>query len=67
MAEKHESFERKLERAKTILEQLSDPELSLEEGMKRYQEGIVILKEAGLLIEEAKLTYAKLQEKENEA
>ncbi len=67
MAEKDESFEVKLERAKTILEQLSNPELSLEEGMKRYQEGILVLKEASKMIEEAKLTYTKLQEKENEA
>jgi len=67
MAENSESFEVKLERAKTILEQLSNPELSLEEGMKRYQEGILVLKEASKMIEEAKLTYTKLQEKDNEA
>jgi len=67
MAENSESFEVKLERAKTILEQLSNPELSLEEGMKRYQEGILVLKEASKMIEDAKLTYTKLQEKENEA
>jgi len=58
MEEKNESFEVKLERAKVILEQLSNPELSLEEGMKRYQEGISVLKEASAMIEEAKLTYA---------
>jgi len=64
MAEKEQSFEAKLESAKTILENLSNPELSLEEGMKRYQEGIAILKEATKMLEEAKLTYTKLQEKE---
>jgi exodeoxyribonuclease VII small subunit len=47
-----------------ILDTLSDPELSLEEGMKKYQEGIAILKEATKMLEEAKLTYTKLQEKE---
>ncbi|AHJ11927.1 MULTISPECIES: exodeoxyribonuclease VII small subunit [Sulfurospirillum] len=64
MAEKEQSFEAKLESAKTILENLSNPELSLEEGMKKYQEGIAILKEATKMLEEAKLTYTKLQEKE---
>jgi exodeoxyribonuclease VII small subunit len=64
MAEKEQSFEAKLQSAKTILENLSNPELSLEEGMKKYQEGIAILKEATKMLEEAKLTYTKLQEKE---
>ena len=64
MAEKEQSFEAKLESAKTILENLSNPELSLEEGLKKYQEGIAILKEATKMLEEAKLTYTKLQEKE---
>ena len=64
MQEEKESFELKLERAKIILENLSNPELSLEEGMKKYQEGIAILKEATKMLEEAKLTYTQLQEKE---
>ncbi|ACZ11525.1 MAG: exodeoxyribonuclease VII small subunit [Campylobacterales bacterium] len=64
MQEEKESFEVKLERAKIILENLSNPELSLEEGMKKYQEGIAILKEATKMLEEAKLTYTQLQEKE---
>jgi len=64
MADEKESFEAKLENAKTILENLSNPELSLEEGMKKYQEGIAILKDATKMLEEAKLTYTKLQAKE---
>jgi len=64
MQEEKQSFEAKLERAKVILDTLSDPELSLEEGMKKYQEGIAILKEATKMLEDAKLTYTKLQEKE---
>ncbi|ARU47768.1 exodeoxyribonuclease VII small subunit [Sulfurospirillum diekertiae] len=64
MQEEKQSFETKLENAKVILETLSNPELSLEEGMKKYQEGIAILKEANKMLEEAKLTYTKLQEKE---
>ena len=66
MAENN-SFEAKLDNAKTILESLSNPELSLEEGMKKYQEGIAILKDASKMLEEAKLTYTKLQEKDDMA
>lgn len=64
MAKEQESFEVKLEKAKVILENLSNPELSLAEGMKKYQEGINILKEASKMIEEAKLEYTKLQTNE---
>jgi exodeoxyribonuclease VII small subunit len=61
MKKDEESFEQKLEKAKVILENLSNPELSLADGMKKYQEGIAILKEATKMIEEAKLEYTKLQ------
>ena len=61
MKKDEESFEQKLEKAKAILDNLSNPELSLADGMKQYQEGISILKEATKMIEEAKLEYTKLQ------
>ena len=64
MKKEEESFEVKLEKAKVILENLSNPELSLADGMKKYQEGISILKEASKMIEEAKLEYTKLQNNE---
>ena len=64
MAKEQESFEIKLEKAKNILDGLSNPELSLADGMKKYQEGISILKEASKMIEEAKLEYTKLQKDE---
>ena len=64
MKKEEESIEVKLEKAKVILENLSNPELSLAEGMKKYQEGISILKEASKMIEEAKLEYTKLQNNE---
>ena len=65
MNKDEESFEQKLENAKIILENLSNPELSLSDGMKKYQEGINILKEATKMIEEAKLEYTKLQMSED--
>lgn len=64
MKKDEESFEQKLEKAKIILDNLSNPELSLAEGMKKYQEGLGILKEATQMIEEAKLEYTKLQTNE---
>lgn len=64
MKKEEESFEVKLEKAKVILENLSNPELSLADGMKKYQEGINILREASKMIEEAKLEYTKLQTNE---
>ena len=65
MKKDEESFEQKLENAKIILENLSNPELFLADGMKKYQEGIAILKEATKMIEEAKLEYTKLQMSED--
>ncbi|MDD3323815.1 MAG: exodeoxyribonuclease VII small subunit [Sulfurospirillaceae bacterium] len=58
------SFEQKLETAKDILNTLSNPELSLEDGMKKYQEGIRVLQEATQMIESAKLEYERLQQGE---
>ncbi len=65
MKKDEESFEQKLEKAKAILEKLSNPELSLADGMKQYQEGIAILKDASKMIEEAKIEYTKLQVNED--
>ncbi len=65
MKKDEESFEQKLEKAKAILEKLSNPELSLADGMKQYQEGIAILKDASKMVEEAKIEYTKLQVNED--
>ncbi len=56
------SFEKKLEDAKRILEELSDSKISLSEGMKKYKEGLKLLEEATKMIEDAKLEYKTLQE-----
>ena len=55
------SFEDKLKSAKEILEKLSNPSITLKDGMNEYKKGIAILKEATNLIEDAKLEYEKLQ------
>ena len=56
------SFEKRLEDAKKILEELSNPEISLADGMKKYKDGLKLLQEATKIIEDAKLDYTTLQE-----
>jgi len=58
---KEMSFEDKLKNAKEILEKLSDPGITLKDGMSEYKKGIKILNEATKMIEDAKLEYEKLQ------
>lgn len=58
------SFEEKLENAKKVLEELSNPELSLAQSMEKYSNGIALLKEASKMIEDAKLEYKQLQNDE---
>ncbi|MEA2048245.1 MAG: exodeoxyribonuclease VII small subunit [Campylobacterota bacterium] len=48
------SFEEKLEHSKALLEKLMNPEITLEESVKLYEEGLKNIKEAQTLIEEAK-------------
>jgi exodeoxyribonuclease VII small subunit len=51
---KTQSFEEKLEHSKALLEKLMNPEITLEESVKLYEEGLQNIKEAQTLIEEAK-------------
>jgi len=51
---KNSTFEEKLEHSKALLEKLMNPEITLEESVKLYEEGLKNIKEAQTLIEEAK-------------
>jgi len=51
---KNSTFEEKLEHSKSLLEKLMNPEITLEESVKLYEEGLKNIKEAQTLIEEAK-------------
>ncbi len=62
----NENFEDKLESAKKILEKLMDPQITLEDGVKFYKEGIKELDEATKLLESAKLTIQEYQKSEEE-
>jgi len=59
-----ESFEEKLDHAKKILEKLMDPQISLEDGVKFYKEGIKELDSATKLLESAKLTIQEYRQSE---
>jgi exodeoxyribonuclease VII small subunit len=52
---KTKSFEDKLEHSKTLLGKLMDQDITLEESVKIYEEGLKNIKEAQRMIEEAKL------------
>jgi exodeoxyribonuclease VII small subunit len=56
-------FEKKLENAKAVLEKLMDPELTLDQSVKSYKEGMKTLQEAQRILEEATLEFEKIQGK----
>ncbi len=66
---KQETFEKKLEHAKAIVEKLGDPEITLEKAMALYEEGVTTIKEAQKMLEEAQAkieTIRAKQRSENE-
>ena len=46
---KEQSFEEKLEHSKALLEKLMNPEITLEESVKLYEEGLKNIKDDYLL------------------
>ncbi len=59
---KEQSFEEKLEYSKELLEKLMNPEITLEESVKFYEEGLKNIKEAQTLIEEAKTKITVIEQ-----
>jgi exodeoxyribonuclease VII small subunit len=59
---KNETFEEKLEHSKELLEKLMNPEITLEESVKLYEEGLKNIKEAQTLIEEAKTKITVIEQ-----
>ena len=66
---KQETFEKKLEHAKEILERLAQPDITLEEAVKLYEEGTEVIKSAQKMLEEAKakVEIIRRQNQEDEA
>lgn len=54
-------FEKKLDKAKEVLEKLMDPALTLDESVKSYKEGMKTLQDAQSILEEATLEFEKIQ------
>ena len=59
---KNSTFEEKLDYSKTLLEKLMDPDITLEESVKLYEEGLKNIKEAQRLIEEAKTKITVIEQ-----
>ena len=59
---KRESFEEKLEYTKVLLEKLMSPDITLEESVKLYEEGLKSINEAQRLIEEAKTKITVIEQ-----
>ena len=59
---KNKTFEEKLEHSKELLEKLMNPEITLEESVKLYEEGLQNIKEAQRLIEEAKTKITVIEQ-----
>ena len=57
-----QDFEQKLQEAKTILEQLNSPDITLEASVEAYKKGMDALKEATKLLENAKLSIEQAKE-----
>jgi len=62
MMMKTETFEEKLDYSKELLEKLMNPEITLEESVKLYEEGLKNIKEAQKLIEEAKTKITVIEQ-----
>jgi exodeoxyribonuclease VII small subunit len=56
-----EDFEKKLDNSKKILETLMNPEITLQESVKAYEEGIKELKSAQKMLEEAQLKIKEVK------
>ena len=59
---KNKTFEEQLEHSKELLEKLMNPEITLEESVKLYEEGLQNIKEAQRLIEEAKTKISVIEQ-----
>ncbi|WP_298052686.1 exodeoxyribonuclease VII small subunit [uncultured Campylobacter sp.] len=54
------SFEEKMEKINALLKSLNDKDLSLEESVKLYKQGVALLKEAKEILENAKLEVTEI-------
>jgi len=55
-------FEKKLENSKQILQKLMNPEVTLQDSVKFYKDGMNALSDAQKILEEAKLEFEAVKE-----
>jgi len=55
-------FEKKLENSKEILQKLMNPEVTLQDSVKFYKDGMNALSDAQKILEEAKLEFETIKE-----
>jgi exodeoxyribonuclease VII small subunit len=55
------NFETKLESAKKTLEVLMNPEITLEDSVKAYEQGIKELKDAQKILEDAQIKITEIK------
>jgi exodeoxyribonuclease VII small subunit len=63
---KTETFEEKLEYSKELLEKLMKPDITLEDSVNLYEEGLKNIKEAQQLIEDAKTKISIIEQSNQE-
>ena len=61
MAEKKENFEKKLESAKSVLETLMKPEITLADSVKAYEKGMKELSDAQAILENAVIKIKEIK------
>jgi len=62
---KRETFEEKLTSSKELLDRLMDPEITLEDSVKVYEEGLKNIKSAQTMIEKAKLKVETMSQEQS--
>ena len=61
MEKETQTFETKLESAKKILDKLIDPNITIEESVKAYEQGMKELQEAQKILEEAQIKITNIK------
>lgn len=60
MSEEQPTYEQKVEKAKVLLNELSNPEITLSNSVKIYNEGLKEIEDAQKMLDEAKLNFETL-------
>jgi exodeoxyribonuclease VII small subunit len=58
---KQTTFEEKLSESKAILEKLMDPEITLEQSVRLYEQGLETIKAAQKMLDEAKVIVETIE------